>query len=136
MPSNDDPFAKEWRIVSFCPPESRFFAIGGSLLIGLADPGEYDITWRDAEPRLWRITDLPLVGDILEHDRIDVRSGRTFEVRHVKLWFDPLDRQILHGSLEIPPESCGEGPVGTFTAHAGSGTEGVDATRLEASLAV
>jgi hypothetical protein len=139
MPSKD-PFAKEWRITSFCPPESPFFAHGGSLLIGLADAGEYDITWRDAQPRLWSITDLPLVGDVLEHDQIEVRSGRTSQMRRVRMWLElEDDNHVLKGSLEIPPphpEGYGEGPVGTFSAHAGSGKVGVDAPRLEERIAV
>ena len=136
MTPNNDQFAGEWKNTHIVFESFQWFVEGSTVLIG-TEGKKYDISWRDPQLRLWRIIDLPWVDkDHLEHKLIDVCTVQNSCQRHVKV---SRDNNILTVSLEIPdslPGHPNDGPVGTFTAEAGSGEEAVDATRLEESIAV
>lgn len=131
----NDRFAREWKINNI-PLGSSSFINGGTLLIGIADAGKYDVSWRDQQQRLWTINEIPLVGDAaLEHDRIDVSSAQKHIPCRVRLSL--VDNRKLEGRIDKVADGLyTDGPVGTFTAEANSGEEIVNATRQEERIAV
>ena len=132
-----DPFAKAWR---FKAPGCPFFPADHNLTITIPDvqKPECNVAWREGSGKTWNITAIPLAEDGgLAHDSIDVWSINEHHQRKVRLWLED-NNQTLKGCLEEipppPPGRYGNGPVGTFTAEAGSGEEA--ATRLEEHIAV
>lgn len=136
-PIDINQFVGDWRITSV-GPHSQSFIIGSSLSIEIADAASTKCNVSYVGTQEWRITEIPLVGDALEQDPIDVWSPQDSSryPRHVKLSL--LENGYLEGHVNPPSHRFlyGDGPVGTFIAEAGSGERAVDAPRLEESLAV
>jgi hypothetical protein len=139
-PIDINQFVGTWRITSV-GPGFQSFVIGSPLSIEIADAASTKCNFSYAGTQEWRITEIPLVGDALEQDPIDVWSPQDelLYPRHVKLSL--LENGHLEG--HVSPKShpahrllYGDGPVGTFIAEAGSGEKAVDAPRLEESIAV
>jgi hypothetical protein len=138
-----DQFTKAWKRKKISQPDplgQDIFPDGATLLIGIAagTSPECHVVWRDGQGGCWCISDLTFQNGILTGTSTPRRSvDDETSLRYVTLWLDPENN--LQGELKLKEGSVAwaDGPVGTFTAEADEPyEEGVDATRLEESIAV
>ncbi len=138
-----DQFTKAWKRTKSSranPLSQDIFPDGATLLIGIAagTSPECHVVWCGGQGGSWCISDLTFQNGILTGESTPRRSVDDSSLRYVTLWLDQDNN--LQGELKLFREGSvawGDGPVGTFTAEADAPKEeGVDAPRLEESLAV
>lgn len=140
--ANIDQFTRIWKRRQDSrgnPLGQDIFPDGATLLIGIgtgASPTCH-VVWHDGQGACWCISNLIFHNGVLTGESAPRRSVADESLRYVTLWLD--EKNDLQGELKLfkgGSGSWGEGPVGTFTAHAGSGKVCVDAPRQEESIAV
>lgn len=130
-------FLGDWRVNNWQPKEITFKYLLDNCDLAIVGDQKLTLTWMDGKSQQHEIHfDLQNDSNQITSGEVNI-EGYMCVVTLTTLPPDPRNGIQLEGGITVHDDDRpGDGPVGTFTAEAGSGSEDLDAPRLAERLAV